>query len=360
MAALSLAMFANLARASVDSGMCPLAGCGGTGEHSAAVAAALMQHVQPQHPDYISKVVAKEAAPALPSGDAVGKTHTSAQSAVVVEDPAQLDEKPADPPAHTNEVLALQRTPGRMLPKQGGSTGNPTSQVATISLKAQEAAASKVSHGHQMFLSMLQTSSQHKGMARLAAQTAPRVHTHLRGWTAPLDEAGYAAVASLKADDDMEMFVRRVVDAYDCKIVNQTGFMGIVPWFSGVTKTQSFQKLQETLLYAVLAKTGTPWVRYKNTDGTDGNSADLSFMGYVEVAATRKDAELLKFTRRLCTKLGVKIVDEKGFQAMLRLYTSTPEKFQDFSKLELEIHDAAKARDSWAIWENPQAPLSKL
>lgn len=197
-------------------------------------------------------------------------------------------------------------------------------------------------------LSMLQMSAMHRGMARLAYKAAPRKHTQLRGWTAPLDEAGYEAVASLKSDDDMEMFVRRVIDAYDCKIVNQGSFMSVVPWFSGTTAVQSFEKLQETLLYAVLAQKGKPWLAYKNSDQTTGKNAELSFMGYVEVAATRQQEEMVSFARRVCEKLGVEVVEESGLKDMLRQH-SDPD--MTYSKLEQEISNAAKKANSWAAWK---------
>lgn len=196
---------------------------------------------------------------------------------------------------------------------------------------------------------MLQMSMQHRGVARLAFKTAPKERTHLHGWTAPLDEAGYHAVAELKSDDDMEMFIRRVIDAYDCRIIDQGVFMSTVPWFSGTTKVQSFEKLQETLMYAVLvAQAGHPWLAYKNTDGTTGRNAELSLIGYVEVAATRKQTEMLSFARRVCEKLGVLIVDEVGFDAMVKSYNDAGN-FQDFSKLEQAVSAAAdKAPHSWA------------
>merc|ERR1719498_428507 len=194
------------------------------------------------------------------------------------------------------------------------------------------------------------------GMTRLAAKAAPRVHTPLRGWTAPLDEAGYKAVASLKSDDDMEMFMRRVIDAYDCKIINQGGFMSTVPWFSGMTAVQSFERLQETLLFAVLSRTCKPWLHYKNSDGANGSNAELSDMGYVEVAATRKQPEMVSFVRRLCDKLGVKILDEKAFESKVQSFTAA-EQFQDFSMLEKDIAAAASANHSWAAWKNAKQPL---
>merc|ERR1719446_1921998 len=110
------------------------------------------------------------------------------------------------------------------------------------------------------------------------------------------------------------MFIRRVIDAYDCRITNQTSFMGIVPWFSGTTAVQSFEKLQETLLYAVLSQGGHPWLVYKNTDGTTGKNAQLNFVGYVEVAATRKEGDMVDFARRVCDKLGVRVVEDGGFK----------------------------------------------
>lgn len=196
----------------------------------------------------------------------------------------------------------------------------------------------------------MQLSSKHVGMARLAANAAPRAQ-HLRGWTAPLDEPGYQAIVSLKSDDDMEMFIRRVIDAYDCKITNQGGFMGIVPWFSGLTASRTFVKLQETLLYAVLNPTKSPWLAYKNTDGTTGKTAELSFMGYVEVAATRKEEEMVAFARRVSDKVGVKVVNEDGFRSMVRWYSGA-DNFQDYGRLEQEVISAAKSPHSWAAWKD--------
>jgi hypothetical protein len=202
-------------------------------------------------------------------------------------------------------------------------------------------------------LSMLQMSTKHVGMGRLLTKAPAQRAQHLRGWTAPLDEDGYKAIVSLKSDDDMDMFMRRVIDAYDCKILNQGGFMGVVPWFSGTTAAQTFVKLQETLMFAVLDTKHAPWLSYKNTDGTTGSGAELSFMGYVEVAALRKEEEMVKFARRVCDKVGVKVVKEDGFMAMVRWYSGA-DNFQDYGKLEEEIKSAARgAPHSWAAWRDP-------
>lgn len=313
-ATLAVALCVNAELSSARTGTCPVAGCDEYGGSRAASAIVLMQQVQAQHQEHLTKVLPTEAA-------------------------SILSEKVESAPDSSSTRSAKNYRMATRLAKLRKKThGTPINGGAAVSKPSMQ----------EPLLSMLQMSAKHRGMARLAYKAAPRTHTRLRGWTAPLDEAGYEAIAALKSDDDMEMFVRRVIDAYDCKIVNQASFMGTVPWFSGTTAVQSFEKLQETLLYAVLARTGNPWLAYKNSDATTGTNAELSFMGYVEVAATRRQEEMVSFARRVCEKLGVQIVEESGLQDMLRRQ-SDPD--MNYSKLEQEISNAAAKAHSWAAWK---------
>jgi len=166
------------------------------------------------------------------------------------------------------------------------------------------------------------------------------------GTTAATDEAGYQAVAKLKDDEEMKTFILRVIEDYDCHVKDEGGLMGIVPWFSGTAAVQSLDKLENSLLFAILAN-GKRWISYKNTAGTTGADTPLDLQGYMEVAILRKDIEMETFARRLAEQMGVKVTDEGGFAGMIK-YHSGAAAFQSFDKLQSEIQSAAASPHSWA------------
>lgn len=156
----------------------------------------------------------------------------------------------------------------------------------------------------------------------------------------------------MKDDLEMKEFILRVVDKYDCKVQEIGGLMGIVPWFSGTTSAQDITKLEDTLLFALLSNTNKPWLTYKNSDHITGETAQLGFVGYVQVAAMRNDMEMKKFARRVCKDMGVQIVDEGGFEGMVKYYSGT-NNFQSYERLQSEIKSAANAPNAWAKWITP-------
>jgi len=169
---------------------------------------------------------------------------------------------------------------------------------------------------------------------------------HTLGATASMDEQGYVAVAELKDDQDMFTFIVRVIEDYDCHVEDASGLMGIVPWFSGTTAVQSLAKLEEALLFAVLAN-GERWLSYKNSAGITGATAPLDLQGYMEIAIIRKRHEMETFARRLAHQMSIKVTDEGGFKGMLRYHTGAAA-FQSFDKLQDEIRAAAKTPHAWA------------
>lgn len=166
------------------------------------------------------------------------------------------------------------------------------------------------------------------------------------GKTAKLNEDGYHKVAQLKDDEEMKDFIIRAIEKFDCKVEDMGGLMGMVPWFSGTVAEQSLAKLEEALLFAVLAD-GTPWVTYKNSAGTTGNSARLNLEGYVDVACMRNDEEMNKFARRLAKSMDIKITDEGGFEGTMKYYSGSAT-FQSFESMKSEFRAAAEAPHSWA------------
>jgi hypothetical protein len=169
------------------------------------------------------------------------------------------------------------------------------------------------------------------------------------GSTASLTEEGYREVAKLKDDVEMKNLIVRVIENYDCKVVDAGGLNGFVPWFSGTTSTESLAQLENALLFAVLAD-GKPWISYRNTAGITGANAPLDLQGYVMIACVRNDQEMRTYARRICKNLEIKIIDEGGFEGMIK-YFSGAATFQSFETLESELKAAAKAPHSWAVFE---------
>jgi len=196
--------------------------------------------------------------------------------------------------------------------------------------------------GHPCRVSLLSMPTPH-------SSTSPGAAAHQTGLgkIATLDEKGYQQVASIKNDEEMTDYILRMVDKYDCKVEEIGGLAGIVPWFSGTTTKQSMDKLEGTLLFAVLSLTKQPWLSYRNSDHITGDTAALNFVGYVQVAAMRSDAEMKRFVRRICKDAKIEVVDEGGFEGMVRYYSGT-DNFQSYDGLINEVKSAANAPHSWA------------
>jgi len=169
------------------------------------------------------------------------------------------------------------------------------------------------------------------------------------GNTASLDELGYQSVVDLKDDAQMGDFIRRLIEQLDCKIEDEGGFKGMIPYFSGTRDKQSFEKLRDTLSQAFLVHGGSTWLSYRNESGITGDNASLDQVGYMKVAAQRNDEQMRKFVQRLLTQLGVKVIDESGLEGMLHHYSGVDD-FQDYSKLLQEVRSAAAQSGTWAEW----------
>merc|ERR1712139_444220 len=136
---------------------------------------------------------------------------------------------------------------------------------------------------------------------------------------------------------------------YDCQVKDMGGLMGLVPWFSGTVAEQSLSKLDDALLFAILAD-GEPWITYKNSDGIDGHSAQLNLQGYVQVACMRNDNEMKNFALRLAESMHIKVTDEGGFEGAMKYYSGSAT-FQSFETMKSEITGAAEAKGAWAEFE---------
>jgi len=68
------------------------------------------------------------------------------------------------------------------------------------------------------------------------------------GTSAALTEDGYQRVARLKSDEEMESFIRRLINSMSLKVVKDDGLSGVVPWYSGTQETQDLVRLQDEIV----------------------------------------------------------------------------------------------------------------
>lgn len=164
---------------------------------------------------------------------------------------------------------------------------------------------------------------------------------------ATLDDAGFQKVVALNSTEEMKMYVRRVAHSCNLKVINDGGLNGAVTWFSNETQaTGGFKKLKSAFFEALLAPSKDQWVIAKQEPGVSGDSAPLDLVGYVQVRALRNAEQMVTFVRRMIENMGVKIINEDGFNGMMHYY-SDPYDSEGFEKLMLDIKKAANAH-SWA------------
>jgi len=71
------------------------------------------------------------------------------------------------------------------------------------------------------------------------------------GSSVALTEDGYHRVAMMKSDEEMEKFIRRLVNSMSLKVIKDDGLEGVVPWYSGTQNTQDLAKLHDEIVRAV-------------------------------------------------------------------------------------------------------------
>jgi len=169
---------------------------------------------------------------------------------------------------------------------------------------------------------------------------------HGLGATATLDKSGYSEVLALKSDAEMRNFIIRVAHSCQLKVVDEGGLTGAVPWFSGTTAEGSIENIKTALFTALLASSRDHWVSCAIGDGLTGITAQPDVVGFVQVRALKDADEMVTFARRLIENMGVRIIDEGGFQGVMKYY-SDPYIFQSFYDLQKEIKRAANT-NSWA------------
>jgi len=219
-------------------------------------------------------------------------------------------------------------------------------------------------------------------------ELAPEV---LDGSTADLSEEGYQSVAALKSTEEMEVFVRRVIEGEGLVVTGEHHLQGMVPFYSGHCATQSLDLLVQEVHHGQERKNKCKpaWVASAAGDSQQesflqtkkqlpprpsffawlfglgsepsaageapqaeeaaapaqavdsfashaGMFASLDNRGYMAVAASRSKAEMAMFVHRLLKEMKVRVKDEGGLQAILPYYDGECD-VQSFGNLQAEL-----------------------
>jgi len=210
------------------------------------------------------------------------------------------------------------------------------------------------------------SSTQHDSKDLQTLKNGP-VMGNPNGYTTGLDEDGYKAVSRLKSNFEMGLFIRKLVDDMGARIVDEAGFNGVVPFYSGQQSTQSFQALQKEIHSS--AKSGNAWVVFDDKASSNhmegdmelsirrgahasvdehvsGSDAALSEKGYKEVSGLQSNAEMKKFMQRVVDDMGGHIVDESGFNGVVPYYSGV-RAAQTLQAMKQEIMSTPASKNPW-------------
>jgi hypothetical protein len=161
------------------------------------------------------------------------------------------------------------------------------------------------------------------------------------GRSAELSEEGYKAVGSSDDVSQMKAFARRIANADGKKIVDESKFNGILPYYNGQVSVQSFAALQKELLSA-------PWVQsVRDWEYADGNNVPLTEEGYQRVAKMQNNTMMKTFIRRVLSSQARFVTEEAGLSGFVPFY-SGKRMLQNLDNLRTELRGSENA---WWVGE---------
>jgi len=152
------------------------------------------------------------------------------------------------------------------------------------------------------------------------------------GRVASLTPEGYKEVVGAKNNAQMKAFMRRILDKEGLVVTDEASFNGVVPFYSGVVGSQTFQVMRAEVLNSQWA------LPLKDWDGVTGETAPLNELGYELVAKMQKDDEMRAFIVRLLSTEARHVKDEFGLHAMVPFFSGT-KTTQDMKALKVELRD---------------------
>lgn len=166
-----------------------------------------------------------------------------------------------------------------------------------------------------------------------------------------IDEAGYRKVVHNKNDNDMEGFIRRVIDKLGLSVRDEGKFKGMLPYYSGTKSNQTFNALVGEISQANTRLCG--WVS-RLSDDVDGKTASLDEKGYHQVAQLHNGTQMKKYIMRVIDSMNYKVRDKSGVDRIVPAHSCEAET-QTLQSLKAEIKSAARQPGkSWVIWKKQE------
>lgn len=152
-----------------------------------------------------------------------------------------------------------------------------------------------------------------------------------------LTEDDYQAVAGMRSDDMMKVFVRKLLESTNREIRDESELSGFVPHYSGTIAVQSLDRMLselQTVNWVVPVPAAS-----RNSHVRGGRGAPLTEEGYQLVAALRNDEYMKVFIRRLARVTGHWVQDEGALSGFVPHYSGTLA-VQSIDKLKEELKAA--------------------
>merc|ERR550514_30542 len=214
----------------------------------------------------------------------------------------------------------------------------------------------------------------------------PRSWLTRKGASAPLNEVGLAAVASLKNNVEMAKFVRRVaLEMMDMEVVEEEKLSGMVPFYSGLKGKKGFDVLLQELDTA--AKANSSWLNLRHKalqnagkdcmptcnqksgycdwcgvgnacckKGAEDGPEDCK--GFAAVVALKNDTQMERFVRRKAAKMDMTVKSDQALRGFVP-YFSGVKGNRPFGALEVEMRRIAHKTNGWLAPRGSTAPLTE-
>merc|ERR1719401_3386729 len=162
------------------------------------------------------------------------------------------------------------------------------------------------------------------------------------GLSAELNEEGYQSVLETRSDNDMGVFVLRVVQQMNMSMpaanVTNHPIFSFVSWYSGTKASQSFAGLQKEL---ISIRRECSWIKpIIFTENGSGKEAHLTEEGYQSVALHRDSSEMIDFVLRVMDDLHMHVVNEDGLRGFVP-YFDCAKGAQTYAELRTELEKRA-------------------
>jgi hypothetical protein len=237
-----------------------------------------------------------------------------------------------------------------------------------------------------------------------------------QGSSAPLSKTGFEKMLDLKDDDELAIFAKRVADdILDAKVADEEVFHKFLQYYNGAKGKKGFEMLQEDMKFAFDVKKGwlVPIHEHLEHHGEDcwdachgqighcdwcgsGNSCcpqkerpngkeackDVRFVGranldddaylcatpispatvplsedgYQAIAQLNNHTKMMRFIRRVISKMDMSVTNDHGLDVMTPFYSGEKET-RNFTKLQQELTGISHAPDNWITARGGSASL---